>query len=208
MHKVASILLASDLMELHRRLVAQWAVSGTILNPVWSRDLSDVPDGLMKLDGLSDLEQQTLWDTQTYLVDDILTKLDRASMRVGLEARVPFLDHEVLEFAWRVPVSMKVRKDGGKWLLKQVLYRYVPRELIDRPKMGFSVPIDAWLRGPLRDWTLSNLATSRLEREGILDGEQVRLVLNRHLDETKDAGGPLWTLLMFQTWLEKTKAWV
>jgi asparagine synthase (glutamine-hydrolysing) len=208
MHKVASILPTADLVELHRKLVAQWTVPGAILNPPWSRDMTNVPDGLMQFDGLSNLEQQMLWDTQSYLVDDILTKVDRASMRVGLEARVPFLDHEVLEFAWRVPVSMKVRADGGKWLLRQVLYRYVPRELVDRPKMGFSIPIDAWLRGPLRDWTLSNLAASRLDRDGILDGRQVNLVLSRHLDKTVDAGGPLWTLLMFQIWLERVKTWV
>lgn len=208
MHKIASILPASSLRELYRRLVAQWAAPNVILNSEWGRDMFDISDGFMALDGLSDLEQQMLWDTQGYLVDDILTKVDRASMRVGLEARVPFLDHEVLEFAWRIPVSMKVKDDGGKWLLRQVLQRYVPRELIERPKMGFSVPLDAWLRGPLRDWALTHLATSRMSRDGFLNGEQVNLVLARHLDGAVDSGGPLWTLLMFQVWLEKIKTWV
>ena len=149
-----------------------------------------------------------VWDTQTYLVDDILTKVDRASMRVGLEARVPLLDHEVVEFAWRIPMSMKLRDGTGKWLLKQLLYRHVPQALVDRPKMGFSVPVDAWLRGSLREWAQIYLAEDRLNTEGFFDARAVRQTWEQHLKGAIDAGGPLWTLLMFQIWLEKVKKWV
>lgn len=208
MHKIASILLSPDLMALHGRLVAQWVDPQTVLKPDWWCKAADGAVGFSRPEGLSDMEQQMLWDSKTYLVDDILTKVDRASMRVGIEARVPLLDHEVVEFAWRVPIDIKLREDGGKWLLRQVLYRYVPRDLIDRPKMGFSIPISSWLRGPLQDWAMSNLDVSRLDREGMLDGTQVHVVLKRHLDGSVDASGPLWTLLMFQLWLERAKTWV
>jgi asparagine synthase (glutamine-hydrolysing) len=149
-----------------------------------------------------------VWDTQTYLVDDILTKVDRASMRVGLEARVPLLDHNVVEFAWRIPMSMKLKDGSGKWLLKQLLYRHVPQALVERPKMGFSVPVDAWLRGTLREWAETYLAEDRVRSEGFFDARVVRQTWEQHLKAEIDAGGPIWTLLMFQIWLEKVKTWL
>jgi asparagine synthase (glutamine-hydrolysing) len=208
MHKIASILPSPSLLALHARLVAQWANPKTVLNPRWYHDGLLWQDQLGQDDALLAPEQQMVWDTQTYLVDDILTKVDRASMRVGLEARVPLLDHNMVEFAWRIPMSMKLKDGTGKWLLKQLLYRHVPQALVDRPKMGFSVPIDAWLRGSLREWAQTYLAEDRIIAEGFFDARVVRQTWEQHLKGAIDAGGPLWTLLMFQLWLEKVKKWV
>ena len=208
MHKIASILPSSTLLSVHSQLVAQWANPQTLLNPNWYHKGLLWQDQLSPYEGLSAAQQQMVWDTQTYLVDDILTKVDRASMRVGLEARVPLLDHNVVEFAWRIPMSMKLKDGSGKWLLKQLLYRHVPQALVERPKMGFSVPVDAWLRGTLREWAETYLAEDRVRSEGFFDARVVRQTWEQHLKAEIDAGGPIWTLLMFQIWLEKVKTWL
>jgi asparagine synthase (glutamine-hydrolysing) len=124
--------------------------------------------------GVLDPEHRMMvWDSLTYLLDDILQKVDRAAMGVRLETRVPFLDRRVAELAWCIPLHMKIRNGQGKWILRQVLYKYVPRELIDRPKAGFDIPLGDWLRGPLREWADNLLLDNALDRCGLLDTELV-----------------------------------
>jgi asparagine synthase (glutamine-hydrolysing) len=142
-------------------------------------------------------------DTAGDLPDDILVKLDRASMAVGLEARVPMLDHRLVEFAWRLPVRFKRRRGRTKWLLRRVVERHVPGSLMERPKMGFNVPVGDWLRGPLRDWAEDLLDPGRIAAEGVLDADVVARIWAQHLDGRHDWTNRLWTVLMYRAWAEK-----
>lgn len=200
-HKFAEAFAAAAPPELHQHFVSHWRQpTELVLNgeepPSIFTDSSRRPT-------LSDLTAQMLvTDALAYLPDDILTKVDRASMAVSLEVRVPILDHRVVEFACRLPMSLKIRNGQGKWLLRQVLHRYVPSGLIERPKMGFAAPISVWLRGPLREWAESLLAEERLLREGYFRPEPVRKVWREHLAGDRNAQDVLWDVLMFQAWLE------
>lgn len=198
LHKVGQLLGQDSRNSVYARLVAQcddpasFVLNG-IDTPI-AEDMSPVFD---------DFRQQMMYrDTQTYLADDILVKLDRAAMAVSLEGRVPFLDHRLVELAWRVPIAAKIKGGTGKHILREILYRHVPKSLIERPKMGFAVPVGAWLRGPLREWAEELLAPARLQSEGLLNVKNVRAVWQSLLDGQESNIPNLWALLMFQAWLE------
>lgn len=201
LHKAAEILAVNAPEEIYLRLVSHWKHPEDIVRggkePLTSlTDSSAWPD-------LSALESRMMYlDQITYLPGDILTKVDRAAMGVSLETRVPMLDHRLVEFAWRLPLSMKIRNGEGKWLLRQLLYRHVPRSLIERPKMGFGVPIDTWLRGSLRPWAESLLNNDRLEQQGYFSSEPVRQKWREHLAGAHNWAPYLWDVLMFQAWEE------
>jgi len=201
MHKLAGI-LAGEQSGYYRYLVSHWQEPDALVRGaheyrglLWDPSVSDrVPDPVERMQYL---------DTLTYMPDDILTKVDRASMAVSLEARVPLIDHRVVEFAWTLPASLKLRDGSGKWLLRQVLARHVPKKMIDRPKMGFGVPIDSWLRGPLRDWAETLLAEKRLGEEGFFDPAMVRAKWAEHLGGRVNNQYLLWDVLMFQAWKDR-----
>ncbi|MGZ5140623.1 MAG: asparagine synthase (glutamine-hydrolyzing), partial [Burkholderiales bacterium] len=204
-HKLANVLAVSSPDALYHGLVSHWPQPQSMVHG--SREPLTALTDRTQWARLSDFTQRMMFlDAVTYLPDDILVKVDRASMAVSLEARVPMLDHRVVEFAWRVPLSRKNRNDQGKWLLRQVLYRYVPPALIDRPKMGFGVPIDSWLRGPLRAWAEDLLSEHRLRDQGYFDPAPIRQKWAEHTSGGCNWQYWLWDILMFQAWLATAKA--
>jgi asparagine synthase (glutamine-hydrolysing) len=200
LHKAAGVLAASDQSALYRMLVTHWEPESVVLG---ASEPETAPQ--REWNGIESLAAQMMaWDAVSYLPDDILTKVDRAAMAVSLETRVPMLDHRVAELAWRLPDHMKIRGGVGKWVLRQVLYRHVPQSLIDRPKMGFGVPIDVWLRGPLRPWAESLLDSARIRGEGNFVVEPIHRMWTEHVSGRRNWQHHLWDILMFQAWLERS----
>ena len=203
MHKLANVLAGEpEASAFYRQVVSLWVDPGRVLThgeevsgPLEDPNIRNiVPDFVERMQYL---------DTITYLPDDILTKVDRASMAVSLEARVPLLDHRVVEFSWSLPPSMKAGNGSGKRLLRQVLNRYVPQHLIDRPKKGFTMPVQDWLRNELRDWAEGLLSERRLSAEGIFDPSIIRRRWREHIAGTHDWHSLLWAVLTFQAWKER-----
>ena len=198
---LAELLRAGTPAQLYQLLVSHWSEPARLVREA-TEALSPLTDPARGAPVHNETERMMYTDLISYLPGDILTKVDRASMSVGLEARVPLLDHRVVELAWQLPMRLKVNQGQGKWILRQVLFKYVPRELIERPKKGFGVPVGAWLRGPLRDWAESLLDESRLEAEGYLEPGRIRSIWSNHLSGRVDEQYRLWDVLMFQAWLE------
>jgi len=204
LHKSAGIMASRSIAEVYRGLASHWTDPAAVV--IGGAEPPTLLTGnLPRLEGLDDIERMMALDLLTYLPDDILVKVDRAAMGVSLETRVPFLDHRVVEYAWRLPIDYKIRDGQSKWPLRQVLYKYVPKELIERPKAGFGVPIDSWLRGPLKDWAEALLDERRLRSEGYFRPEPIRQMWATHLSGRAGMHHHLWVVLMFQSWLETTR---
>jgi len=202
MHKLARILNAKSLDILYLELVSnpQWATSALAQPQALSSPFTPWEETTKPL---GDIERMMFLDQMSYMTDDILCKVDRASMSTGLETRVPFLDNQLTEFAWSLPLALKIRGGVGKWPLRQVLKRYVPEELFNRPKMGFGIPIGDWLRGPMRDWAEDLLSESSLEDAGWLNAKAVRSNWAEHLSGRRNLVHQLWSVLMFIAWKRK-----
>jgi asparagine synthase (glutamine-hydrolysing) len=198
-HKLGRLLAADTPEDAYARVVSHW----TDPNALMSRRVAAPALSLTTPPSLGLTERLMLLDQLTYLPDDILAKVDRASMAVSLEVRVPLLDHRIVEWAWRLPVDFKRRERVGKWLLRQVLYRYVPEALVERPKSGFGIPLGSWLRGPLRPWVEELLSEKRLQQQGWLKPEPIRTAWQEHLSGRRDWQHRLWNVLMFGSWHER-----
>lgn len=200
-HKLATRLKqVRNLDDLYVSLVTEWQDPAVVVRQASGLQSSIGSSRLPQ--GLGSAERMMFRDSLSYLPDDILCKVDRAAMACSLETRVPFLDHRVAELAWRLPLNMKIRGNTGKWALRQVLYKHVPRELVERPKAGFAIPIGQWLRGPLREWAEALLDENRLRSEAYFYPEPIRLRWAEHVSGRRDHTASLWAVLMFQSWLE------
>jgi asparagine synthase (glutamine-hydrolysing) len=196
MHRLAQLLVTGNLGEMYVRLMSQWQPEDALVRGASTREFT--------LDHWDDdrppIEAMRLWDLRQYLPDDLLVKVDRASMSTSLEVRTPMLDHRVAEFAFALPQHALIRDGIGKWALRQLLYRHVPRALIERPKTGFEIPVAQWLRGPLRGWAEELLAPAQLDADQLLDTDSVRKLWGEHISGKFDRSARLWNVLMFQAW--------
>jgi asparagine synthase (glutamine-hydrolysing) len=200
-YKGVDALKAKTLSDLHYILSSHWQnPTEIVFNTKQSATIFNELRPLLK--DLNDQEQMMALDFVTYLPDDILVKVDRASMASSLETRIPFLDHKLIEYVWKIPHSLKYRNGKGKWILRQILNKYVPKNLTERPKMGFAVPIDTWLRGPLRDWAENLLNEKRLIEEGYFNPKLIRDKWTEHLSGKRNWQHHLWDILMFQAWID------
>ena len=203
LHKLAKVLASPNPQSIYRDLISQWQSPTQVVQGLAQEPLTAISD-LSQWPNYRNFTVEMMYlDAITYLPDDILTKVDRAAMGVGLETRVPFLDHRLVKFAHTLPLDFKIHAGQSKWLLRQVLYRYVPPALVERPKMGFSVPIGDWLRAPLRGWADDLLHRDRLQKQGFLDPKLIQNTWQQHLSGQENHQYPLWNVIMFQAWLDQ-----
>lgn len=202
LNKLLEVFDAATQQEFYRALMSHWSTpESLVVDSVEPCTLFTASEPLQAATSFE--EWMMAIDVQTYMVDDILVKVDRAAMANSLETRVPLLDHRLMEFAWELPLHMKIRNGTSKWILRQLLYQYVPKEMIERPKKGFSVPIGLWLRGPLRDWAETLLDPVLLARQGYFHPDAIRKLWQQHLAGNGDRSRQLWSILMFQAWLQE-----
>ncbi len=202
LYRLSKVLISRSPDESYKRLISHWkSPEELVLN---SGEPKTILDDLKIKDFIPNFKNRMMFfDFMTYLPDDILTKVDRASMTVSLEARVPMLDHRIVEFSKKLPLNFKIKNGKSKWILRQVLYKYIPKELVERPKMGFGMPIDNWLRGPLRDWAEDLLDEKKIKRDGFLNPEPIKKLWKEHLSGKRNWQYLLWDVLMFQAWKER-----
>jgi len=203
LHKLASLAKCKEWSDAYVALVSAWNAPDKLV--IDSQQTSTAHDEFMQANMPDALRAMQWLDQTTYLVDDILTKVDRASMAASLETRVPLLDHRLVEFAWTLPAEMKVRNGQGKWILRQVLNRFVPAPLLDRPKMGFAIPLESWLRGPLREWASDLLSDRRVREQGFLHADMVTQEWNKFCAGGSGHQHKVWALLMWMAWVDKWK---
>ncbi len=204
LYKSASLLKAKSFNEFYAMLVSfKWDLTDPIVRSYKYHNF--IQDLAAEYQDLNNIDLMMAIDTLTYLPDDILTKVDRTSMGTSLETRIPYLDHKIVEFAWKLPTNLKIKKDNGKWILKKVLQKYLPKNLIDRKKTGFGVPIESWLRSSLREWGEDLLNESNLKDEGFFDHKLIQRMWNEHLTGKRNWKQPVWNILMFQAWLDQEK---
>jgi asparagine synthase (glutamine-hydrolysing) len=200
LYKLANILNSKNPDEIYKGLVSHFNAQENLV--LGSKEpLTVLDDKSVEFVDFND--RMMFYDLITYLPDDILTKVDRASMSVSLEARVPLLDHRVVEFSKTIPLSFKIRDGKGKWILRQVLNNYVPKKMLDRPKMGFGIPIGDWLRGPLKDWADDLLNENKIKNDGLLNYKPIKELWSEHLNGKRNWQYHLWDVLMFQAWKER-----
>ncbi len=204
LHKLGGFLALRDPLSVYLALASHWTEPAAVaIGAAEPPTVLTTPSVWPRLPDLT--QKMMFWDTAVSLPDDMLVKVDRASMAVSLEARVPLLDHRVVEFAWRLPMSLKLRAGRGKWLLRELLYRYVPKALVNLPKSGFSIPLESWLRGPLRHWAEDLLAERRLRNDGFFHPQPIRERWAEHLAGKCAWQHQIWDILMFQAWWDENR---
>ena len=203
-YKGIDLISSESMVDLYLRLVTHWNDPSKALLEGKDRLLIDYPENI-KLSNFDEVNGMMLMDLVTFLPDDLLVKMDRAAMAVSLETRAPFLDHKIVEYAFNLDQKFKVRNGNTKWILKEILNKYIPKAYFDRPKMGFAVPIGKWLRGPLKDWADNLLAPNKLKDEGYFNHNEIKLKWEQHLSGTHNWDYHLWDVLMFQAWLDNLK---